>query len=183
MCIQMQPGRLARSFAAACVVAAGGDALLPHSPLRLDGVSRERSKFLVLRQVGELLARQPGVDLDGIAVRAFVPQLMQRGSPPGRPRRLYDRRTEVAGPMKEADHGPFVPDIDAEMIGGVVMQRLAIRDEQNEVEMKIVADECGRSIRPLLRPGRAQPGIQSNAARYLRDSDAGVKLPGLRAWG
>lgn len=135
------------------------------SPLRLDGIRHEKNRLLVLRRAGELPVRQPGADFDGVAVRVFDPKLMQRGFLATRPRRLHDGYTNAVGPIKKADHGQFVADINAEMIDGVVLQRLAIRDQQNEVEMKILTVECGRSIRPPLGPGRYKPGMEPSAAR------------------
>ncbi len=132
---------------------------------RSDGFRRLKNGHVILRHVGELLVRQPGVDLDEITVRVFEPQFVQRSFLPSRPRRFHDGRTEVAGPMVNVDHGRFVPDVDAEMTERVVVQGIAIGGYRNELELKILTDECGASMRPFAGLCREKPGIESRAAR------------------
>ena len=67
-------------------------------------------------------------------------------------------------------------DADAEMVQPVLVQLLAVRNQQDEVQVEIRPDEGGVAMRPFFRPDPEQPGVEAGALGEVADPDTGVKF-------
>ncbi len=104
---------------------------------------------------------------------------MQRRTFPGGSRRILDPGAECKGLVVRIDHRLLIGDANPQVIKRVVVQRLAAGSQQHEVQLQIGADECGIPVRPLLRPGVQQPGIESHARGEIGDADAAMEFAGI----
>ena len=74
------------------------------------------------------------------------------------------------------DDRATIGDANAEMEERVVMQDIAVRHEQYEVQVEVGSNERGVTVGPFPGPGSKQPGIEPNAVRERGDPNAAVKL-------
>jgi hypothetical protein len=69
--------------------------------------------------------------------------------------------------------------LDAEVVEGVVVEGLPVRDHQHEVQLQIATDEGRVAMRPFLRPDAEQPSVPARAARQVADAAPKIGALGL----
>lgn len=86
-------------------------------------------------------------------------------------------------PMICVHHRDLIRNPESQMIECAVVQRLAVGNEQHEIQMKVRTDQGCIAMGPFLGPSREQSGIEPHVFGQVAHPDAAVEFLGGWACG
>ena len=115
--------------------------------------------------LGKFFFSKPGIDFHEIAVGVFKPEFVQWRTEPCGARRCFDVPSGRTGEVIGGNYRGLVRNGDPKMVERIVVQFLAVGDEQNEVEVQVGSDKRCEPMRPFAGLNPEKPCVKPGAAR------------------